>query len=226
MNNSHTAAAHITEKDGPQELTAVDLVKKCVRSGEESCWCEFVARFQPVIAGVVAKTVRRYSGANLALEDDLVQSTYLKLCANNYKALRSLNETHENSIYGLLKVIASNVVHDHFRSELCEKRGMGMFDSLNEDIAAGVMRAPYRQDAETGILSWQIEKCLRRYVAGQRDLRVFRLYYGEGFNAREISALAGIGVSTKGVESILHRLTRLLRARLGGTTPALCFRRQ
>jgi len=226
MNNSHTAAAHITEKDGPKELTVIDLVKKCVRSGEESCWCEFVARFQPVIAGVVAKTVRRCSGPNQSLVDDLVQSTYLKLCANNYKALRSPNETHENSIYGLLKVIASNVVRDHFRSELCEKRGMGMNDSLNEDIAAGVMCAACRQDAEAGILSWQIEKCLSGYVVGQRDLRVFWLYFSEGFSAREISALAGIGVSTKGVESILHRLTWLLRARLGGTTPALCFRRQ
>ena len=223
MNNSHIAAAG---RDDSKELTAVDLVKKCVRSGEEFYWCEFVARFQPVIAGVVVKTVRRYSGRHRALTDDLVQSTYLKLCSNNYRALRSLNEIHENSIYGLLKVVASNVVHDHFRSAFCGKREMGMSVPLNEDIAAGVMRAPYRQDAETGILSWQIEKCLRRNVAGQRDLRVFRLYYGEGFNAREISALAGIGVSTKGVESMLHRLTQLLRARLGSTTPALCFRRR
>ncbi len=160
MNNSRTAAAYITEEDHPKELAVIDLVNKCVRSGEESYWCEFVARFQPVIACVVSKTVRRYSQPNLALVDDLVQSTYLKLCANTYKPLRSLNETHQNSIYGLLKVIASNVVHDHFRRELSGKRDMGMSDSLNEDIAAGVMRAPYRQAAEAGILSWQIEKCL------------------------------------------------------------------
>src|SRR5258708_33117193 len=107
MNNSRTAAAYITEEDHPKELAVIDLVNKCVRSGEESYWCEFVARFQPVIACVVSKTVRRYSQPNLALVDDLVQSTYLKLCANNYKPLRSLNETHQNSIYGLLKVIAS-----------------------------------------------------------------------------------------------------------------------
>src|ERR1700720_1518 len=102
----HFAEEGIPQID-PKQLTSVDLVRKCVDSGEEPYWCEFVARFQPVIARVVAKAAGRYSRPSRALVDDLVQSTYLKLCAGHYRLLKNLNEKREDSIYGLLKVVAS-----------------------------------------------------------------------------------------------------------------------
>ena len=47
--------------------------------------------------------------------DDLIQDTYVKLFANDKKALRAIKNEYENTIFGYLKVIASNVVRDHFR---------------------------------------------------------------------------------------------------------------
>src|ERR1700680_3249811 len=42
-------------------LTFHDLLLLCLRSRDEFLWTEFIRRSQPVIAGVVVKTVRRWT---------------------------------------------------------------------------------------------------------------------------------------------------------------------
>jgi len=53
----------------------------------------------------------------------------------------------------------------------------------------------------------------------QRDRTIFWLYYRQGLTAKEIGALPSIGLSLKGVESTLHRLTQLVREHLARTRP-------
>src|SRR5215470_248649 len=102
------------------------LLEQCLaRSRDELLWTEFIRRSQPVIAGVVAKTIRRWCRPTPALVDDLVQETYLKLFAYNARPLRRFVCHHENALYGFLKVVASNVVQDHFRCLYSQKRGSG-----------------------------------------------------------------------------------------------------
>lgn len=40
---------------------------------------------------------------------------------------------------------------------------------------------------------------------------IFWLYYRDGLTTRAISSLPFVGLSTKGVESTIHRLTRMVR---------------
>lgn len=183
-------------------------------------WTEFVRRFQPLIAGVIARRVYRYSGhhSTRTLVDDLVQDTYLKLCANNFKALRDFNFLHENALCGFLKVVAMHVVEDHFRGGRSQKRGSGR---EQEDLDRAGGNPPSNSGdsdrIERELLMDRINKCLREHAEEPhfvRDYAIFWLYYRQGLTARAISQLPGIGLSVKGVESTLLRLTKVVRAKL------------
>ena len=72
------------------------------------------------------------------------------------------------------------------------------------------------------ILLREINAALGRLAVGQnleRDRRVFWLYYRVGLTANAIASLPAIGLSTKGVESTILRLTRLLRQELAADRP-------
>jgi RNA polymerase sigma-70 factor, ECF subfamily len=67
------------------------------------------------------------------------------------------------------------------------------------------------------LLIQQIDACLLTVASGPnsvRDRRIFWLYYRVGLAASAIAALPTIGLSTKGVESTLLRLTRQIRGHL------------
>ena len=109
----------------PLKLSAQELVQLCLEAKDEASWMEFVRRFKPLISGVVVKLMSRRGKINTALLDDLVQDTYLKICAHNFKALREFDFRHENALFGFLKVITANVVEDYYRNINSQKRGQG-----------------------------------------------------------------------------------------------------
>lgn len=51
-------------------------------------------------------------------------------------------------------------------------------------------------------------------IVNERDRAVFWFYYRQGLTAEEIAALPTIGLSAKGVESALRRITTWLRKEL------------
>jgi RNA polymerase sigma-70 factor, ECF subfamily len=203
----------------PQELSPQELVQFCLESQDEAMWTEFVCRFQPLIAGVIARRVYRHTGrhSNRALVDDLVQDTYLKLCGNDFKALREFHFQHENALYGFLKVVAGHVAEDYFRRSENQKRGSGREE---EDLDRAILTASQPRSSEAierELLIGRINQCLQEH-AGEpnfvRDYTIFWLYYRQGLTAKAIARLPGIGLSTKGVESTLLRLTRLVKGKL------------
>jgi RNA polymerase sigma-70 factor (ECF subfamily) len=207
----------------PKKLSAQELVQLCLDSQDEALWMEFVRRFQPLIAGVINKCVFRRIGANLTLVDDLAQDTFLKLCANNFKALRNFVFKHENGLFGFLKVIAEHVAEDHFRSTDNLKHGGG-FEEVDIEDAVAVLPSHHRrpQSVERDILLGEIKDCLAKCATDpnfSRDYSIFWLYYRYGFTAKAISKMPSIGLNVKGVESALLRLTRYVRDKLGDSGP-------
>lgn len=200
----------------PQKLSSQELVQLCLDSQDKAIWFEFVRRFQPLIAGVVLKSIRRWVRPTPSLVDDLVQDTYLKLCANNFRALREFDCQHDHALFGFLKVVASNVVQDHFRSSYSQKRGSGRDDEDLESVKATPAAATHSSDEmDRAILLAEVARCLHDQSA--RDCVIFWLYYRQGLTAKAISQLPGIGLSVKGVESTILRLTRLVRERMAAT---------
>src|SRR5437879_12715267 len=66
--------------------------------------------------------------------DDLVQETYLQLCAENYRLLREFQPRHEDSFFGYLKVVTASVVNDHFKSLRAEQRGAGQTENCLDRV--------------------------------------------------------------------------------------------
>jgi RNA polymerase sigma-70 factor, ECF subfamily len=196
-----------------------ELVEECAGSDNVQAWQEFVRRFQPLIAVVVLRTCRSWGSTSLSVVDDLVQETYLKLCGNKSRLLREFDWQHPDAIYGFVKVLAANVVHDHFKSQYSEKRGSGQVPTaLDQPAAAAVSDPTYSARAiERKVLLSQIERLIDQMTDGptqQRDKLIFLLYYQQGMTAQDIASLPTVSLSIKGVESTILRMTRFVRQQL------------
>ena len=72
---------------------------------------------------------------------------------------------------------------------------------------------------EREVLLKQIDRCLETCSEGsdqERDCLIFWLYYQQGMSAKAIAALPTVGLTAKGVESAIFRLTRLVREQIAG----------
>jgi RNA polymerase sigma-70 factor (ECF subfamily) len=200
-------------------LPANALVKACVQTGEPAAWKEFVRRFQRVIAATVLRTARRWADLSPQHVDDLVQETFLKLCADGAPLLRAFQPNHENAIFGYIKVVTANLVHDHFKGTYAQKRGgdVSVGSVTGHDVAQAACSSHGAEAINRQVLIREVDVCLLslgKDLNASRDRRIFWLYYRVGLPARAIAALPSTGLSTKGVESTLLRLTRLVRERL------------
>ena len=173
------------------------LVRACVETGEPEAWEEFIHRSHPVISAVVLRTALRWGDPSGGVIDDLVQDTYLKLCSNDGRMLRDFEFRHSDALFGFLKVVAANVANDHFKSLKRVKRGAGM----RSEESDGMESIPATNPGDT---LWPTA----------RDRTIFWLYYRQGLSARAIASIPSVGLSTKGVESTILRLTRLVRENL------------
>jgi len=199
------------------ELSPVQLVQECAGSQDTDAWAEFIRRFQPVIAAAVSRTARLFGRPDGELIDDLIQETYLKLCENDSRLLRSFEPRGEDSIYGYLKVVAANIVHDHYKSVLAGKRGAGQTEAIDEPVLIDSRtKGTDRVDSiHRNLQLERIDRVLREVTAGkdqQRKCAIFWLRHRLGLTASEIASLPDIGLSTEGVESVLLRLSIMIRS--------------
>jgi RNA polymerase sigma-70 factor (ECF subfamily) len=206
-------------------ISANELARICSESGSEAAWSEFVRRFHRPIALAVLRTSRCWDVHSLAVVDDLVQETLLRLCADDCRLLRNFIPREPDSIIGYLKVLAANVTIDKLRNEKALKRG-GAFRMQNTEPADLDAIVPARNSSEfidRSIRRKEIDQALRSFIPDRltdRDRTVFWLYFEQGFSAREIGQIASIGLSVKGVESSIHRSTQQVRAALTRPSPA------
>jgi RNA polymerase sigma-70 factor, ECF subfamily len=199
-----------------RQLGSPELIAECVATQDPAAWQEFVRRFQPLIAGVVARTASRWTPATAAIVDDLVQETYVKLCTEEFRRLREFESWHEDAIYGFLKSVAYRVTLDHFKVHYAAKRGARLRSSSDFDTS---LRVEGRSSSvESEILVRELEEMAGEVSEESRDRLIFELYYRQGFTTRKIAGLPAIGLSQKGVESCLHRLTERLKKRVSGAT--------
>jgi len=208
------------------KITSSELVRVCAGSKDEDAWAEFIRRFQMVIAGAVSRTTRRWGERPSQQLDDLIQDTYLKLCENDSRLLRSFQPRCEGSIYRFLKVVAANVVHDRFKSALATKRGAAQTEAMTEPFQIDPKTAEEGSfDAISQRLNLeQVDKILVQVTKGkdrERNRAIFWLRHRLGLTAGEIAAIPVIGLSTEGVESVLMRLTVMIRSHLAGSGPHL-----
>src|SRR4029453_714136 len=197
-------------------MSLEELLRACA-AGEAAAWERFCERFPPLVVGVVIRTGGRCGVRSRSVLDELVQETYLKLCRDHMRLLREFRPEHPQAFYGYLKVIAANVVHDHCRTLHSKKRGSPVAaddHALGERVRA--IGAGAAEKTERAILLREVDEVLLSLGGAERarDRMIFWLYYRQGLTAEAIAGLPMLSLSVKGVESVIHRLTRLVRGRL------------
>jgi RNA polymerase sigma-70 factor (ECF subfamily) len=208
-------------------LSSTELVQTCAAcTNDELAWAEFIRRFQVVIAAAVLRTARHWCEPSRSQLDDLVQDTYLKLCENDCRLLRTFKPRQEDSIYGFLKVVAANVVHDHFKAALATKRGASQTEAIVD--TEPVRGAPAKATIDSfDIVSHdlqidRIDKILTQGTSGkdaERNRTIFWLRHRQGLTASEIATIRSFGLTTEGVESVLIRQTNMICLHFSTSTP-------
>lgn len=202
------------------------LLDECLSAGSAvRAWELFAERIHGLIAGAVVRTVRQFGVTpTRELVDDLVQDTYVKLCADNVAALRRFRGARPEALVAYLRAVAFNATRDHLRAAFADKRGAGQVVAPGDEVLAQVADARAEQaSTERHILLEQIDRWLRAGSdpeMADRDRWVFWLYYRHGMTARAIAGIQAVGLSPKGVESVIHRLTRAVRTAFGDAAPA------
>ena len=183
------------------QLDAADVLYRCAGTADSQAWEEFLRRFHPLVVSVALRTARRYTPAASGMVDDLTQDVYLKLSAHDGQILRGFVSRYPGSAFGFIKVVTANVVHDYFKA-----KGRSRLDeTLPESLGS-------EDNLDWVIMQHQIQNLLARH-ASAAECRIFDLYYRQGLTAQEIATLP-FGLSAKGVESLLMRLKKLIRAEL------------
>ena len=199
-------------------LQIAELIRGCADS-DEAAWREFVTRFQKPISVSIVRVARRWGAFPHESVDDLVQEAYLKLCADKCYRLYQFALAHPDAVEAYVRTIAVNVANDFFKAVHSKKRGngdvvqLGMFEPKAQLTGAGSVEAMQRE-----VLLGEVDLCLQSTTEGPvkvRDQTIFWLYYGQGMSADAIASLPYVALNVKGVESVIHRLTRQIRGQIG-----------
>jgi RNA polymerase sigma-70 factor (ECF subfamily) len=206
-------------------MSLEELIQACAENGDAAAWEEFVKRFHDMIAAVVLRTAQRWRNVSTALVDDLIQETYLKICGDRMRLLSEFQPHHPEAFYGYLKVITANVVHDYFRAQHSHKRGSGRTEtSIDEPFSDMPATVSVGEDIHRQILLKEVDAALCAGTPDEKQARdriIFWLYYRYGLTAQAIARLPSISLTVKGVESVIHKLTRSVRERLAERDNAL-----
>jgi RNA polymerase sigma-70 factor (ECF subfamily) len=201
-----------------------DLAKACAHSANAAEWEDFVARCMPLATLVALRISRMWvSDPSPATVDDIVQETFLKLCEQERRILRTFQPRGEDSFLGLLRIVAASVANDYFRRIYSTKRGGKVVTMpLMDDDAQIALDGPRpAAEMQQSALLAQLDQKLRSApeIIPERDRALFWLYYRQGYTAEEIANLSAAGLTAKGVESALRRATMWLKDEVGAKKP-------
>jgi DNA-directed RNA polymerase specialized sigma24 family protein len=196
-----------------QELTDRELVELCLQ-GNEDAWREFLRRYSRLLAGVAAKTLRRYFPNSSQIQElvaEAVQDAILRICANNFRALRELEWRHEGALRGLLQITAATASHDLARKRLSPKWDVRQEESLEEPGLVIPEKESTEDRMQHPILLKELVRCLAKVIHGEpdakRDIAMFLLYFGFRVTAPDLARLYKLNV--RKVENTVARLGRL-----------------
>jgi len=204
-------------------LSLKDIVCLCAKHCNEDAWKEFISRVGRPISLTVMRTASLWGANSASVVQDLVQTTYLKLWENGCALLQDFAVQQPESIVGYLKKIAANATHDYFKHSHSQSSGgdrphVSTFDAEPE---AGEDTHGSEERIAFGLFRDEIDGLLRRSLHGpdrDRDRTIFWLYFRQGMSTKEIASLPALGLSAKGVSSVLERLKHAIREQILANT--------
>jgi RNA polymerase sigma-70 factor (ECF subfamily) len=188
---------------GDESVFIEKTFRDCAAGSQVDCDA-FFGLVRPLFARIAARIARQYSAE--ADVEDIVQEVSMHVAANPADFAAKLPKDKALPYFA---VVAANLARDWFRAKGAKKRGRDRTTQLNEDTFCpnGERLSPQ----ERSLLLHQI---VRSLPEPSRERAVFQLYFQQGYSAREIAAIPALTLTTKGVESLILRLTRQLREKL------------
>ncbi len=143
--------------------------------------------------------------------DDLLQDICLKLLGMS-KSRRDV-PGDEARLEAYFRTIAANAALDWVRRCHRSKRSVLRTVSLDDRLHLLEEQLRRGRTMEDKVLMRDVDRLLIGF--SDRDRSIFWLYYRQGLTAAEIKAVPAVGLSVKGVEDVIHRMTDYLREKMG-----------
>jgi len=215
---------NISRKTRYSSLSLKDVVCLCAEAGDDEAWEEFVCRVGRPISLTIMRTASLWGEPSRSVVEDLVQVTYLKLWEGGCELLRDFAIQHPDAILGYLKKTAVNATHDYFKHGRSQSSGGDQPHVSTSDVdpEAGNEVHGSQERIAFGIFLKEIDDHLKRVLTGpdpERDRMIFWLYFRQGMSTKEIASLPTIGLSAKGVGSVIERLKHCVREQIIGIPP-------
>jgi RNA polymerase sigma factor (sigma-70 family) len=202
-------------------LPLKDVVCLCAGPRDDEAWEEFVSRVGKPISHIITHTASRWGNPSRSLVEDLIQVTYLKLWEGGRSLLRDFAVERPEAILGYLKRTAANATHDYFKHRHSQSSGGSQSHLSTADIDPEAGREIHgsQEKIDFGLILSEVDEYLKQCLTGpdqERDRVIFWLYFRQGMSTKEIASLPTIGLSAKGVGSVIERLKCALRQQILG----------
>ena len=188
-----------------------DLVARCA-GGDQRAWAELIGRHDRQLLIVL---LRASPGAGAAELSDLRQEVWVRLLERG--ALAGLRLERPGALGAYLCRVALRVAIDQARARGARPRADAPVEEAHE-LPGG---ADPEREAALAQARLKLAHALLRSNEGPngpRDLMVLRAHFQDGLNPAEIAAM-GVGLSAKGVETLLRRARERIETEL--SEPAL-----
>jgi RNA polymerase sigma-70 factor, ECF subfamily len=213
--------SHTSRPTRYSSLSLQDVVCLCAGPRDDAAWEEFVSRVGRPISLTIVRTASLWGQPSRSLVEDLIQATYLKLWEGGSGLLRDFAIERPEAILGYLKRTAANATHDYFKHRHSQSSGGRNPHVSTTDLEpeAGKEVDGSQERIAFGVLLNEIDEHLNRCLTGpelERDRMIFWLYFRQGMSTKEIASLPAIGLSAKGVGSVIERLKHGIRQQILG----------
>ncbi len=175
---------------GVSELNQIDL--KPLTTGSKRAWDGFVTAAAPLINVVVRRTLSSYG---LSEEDvmDAAQDVFVRLCANDYRLLKTYDPARA-SLSTWLAVVARSAAVDHARRR---RQATQPIDDVPEALLGVEDRHVEKLKIPPGLLT-------------ERQVLVLKCLYDEEKDVSEVAQLLKVDAQT--IRSTHHKALLRLRA--------------
>jgi RNA polymerase sigma factor (sigma-70 family) len=203
-------------------LSLKDLVCLCAGPRDDEAWEEFVSRVGRPINLTIVRTARLWDEPSRSLVEDLSQATYLKLWEGGCRHLRDFAIQHPEAVLGYLKITAANVAYDYFRHVNSQSAGGDKPHVSTSDVDPEAGNEVHGSEERIAfeIFLKEIDEHLKHCLTGpdqERDCTIFWHYFRQGMSTKEIASLPTIGLTAKGVGSVIERLKHDIREQIVGS---------
>lgn len=190
----------------PENVGINEFLNSCLNaSPDDELWEAFYNKFNPHIINYVRKAlvVRNQTPTKETIED-IVQDVYTAIF--KLDLIARFKGTHENIFFGYLSIISINAVRLKLQHRRAVKRKAYIvpLDTVKTDPTRSFDPELERIEEVHIVELFTVME----YLCGKRDTEIFKLYYLQGFTAKELSQF---GLKPNSIYGVIKNVKKRMR---------------